>query len=128
MSDVIAFNIAGDNPCMHCGACCAYFRVSFYWAELRAGGGNVPDDMAEKLNDFMACMKGTNDKHPRCMNLKGEIGECVACSAYDNRPSPCREFQQSWEDGFQNEACDKARAAYGLPPLMPPHHFSDNAA
>ncbi|MBR7358785.1 YkgJ family cysteine cluster protein, partial [Klebsiella pneumoniae] len=21
------------NPCMTCGACCAYFRVSFYWAE-----------------------------------------------------------------------------------------------
>ncbi|MEA7465220.1 YkgJ family cysteine cluster protein, partial [Salmonella enterica subsp. enterica serovar Lubbock] len=20
------------NPCMTCGACCAYFRVSFYWA------------------------------------------------------------------------------------------------
>ncbi|HBP8873638.1 TPA: YkgJ family cysteine cluster protein, partial [Escherichia coli] len=21
------------NPCMRCGACCAFFRVSFYWAE-----------------------------------------------------------------------------------------------
>ncbi|MFO5452169.1 YkgJ family cysteine cluster protein, partial [Klebsiella pneumoniae] len=21
------------NPCMTCGACCAYFRVSFYCAE-----------------------------------------------------------------------------------------------
>ncbi|EMK5322830.1 YkgJ family cysteine cluster protein, partial [Escherichia coli] len=21
------------NPCMTCGACCAFFRVSFYWAE-----------------------------------------------------------------------------------------------
>ncbi|HGV2870196.1 TPA: YkgJ family cysteine cluster protein, partial [Escherichia coli] len=20
------------NPCMTCGACCAFFRVSFYWA------------------------------------------------------------------------------------------------
>ncbi|HAO2094658.1 TPA: YkgJ family cysteine cluster protein, partial [Escherichia coli] len=19
------------NPCMTCGACCAFFRVSFYW-------------------------------------------------------------------------------------------------
>ncbi|MBB8903342.1 YkgJ family cysteine cluster protein, partial [Escherichia coli] len=21
------------NPCITCGACCAFFRVSFYWAE-----------------------------------------------------------------------------------------------
>ncbi|THB82127.1 YkgJ family cysteine cluster protein, partial [Pantoea allii] len=22
-----------SNPCVSCGACCAHFRVSFYWAE-----------------------------------------------------------------------------------------------
>ncbi|WP_374212354.1 YkgJ family cysteine cluster protein [Thiothrix subterranea] len=24
------------NPCMTCGACCASFRVSFYWGETDA--------------------------------------------------------------------------------------------
>lgn len=31
-----------NNPCVSCGACCAYFRVSFYWAESESGGGTVP--------------------------------------------------------------------------------------
>ncbi|MEG6657786.1 YkgJ family cysteine cluster protein, partial [Pseudomonas aeruginosa] len=25
-----------DNPCLTCGACCAHFRVSFYWGECRS--------------------------------------------------------------------------------------------
>ncbi|MGO2347580.1 MAG: YkgJ family cysteine cluster protein, partial [Providencia sp.] len=28
-------------------------------------------------------------------------------------------FEQSWLNGIHNEACDKARAAYGLAPLEP---------
>ncbi len=106
-----------DNPCMHCGACCAYFRVSFYWAEMVSGGGVVPDELTEPLTPFLSCMKGTNEKKPRCAKLVGEVGECVSCTIYEQRPSPCREFNQSWVNGVQNEACDRARAAYGLPPL-----------
>lgn len=52
-----------DNPCMHCGACCAYFRVSFYWAEMVSGGGVVPDELTEPLTPFLSCMKGTNSKN-----------------------------------------------------------------
>ena len=51
--------------------------------------------------------------------LKGEIGESVHCSIYRHRPSPCREFSQSGEGGEVNEACNRARARYGLPPLIP---------
>ena len=25
------------NPCIECGACCAYYRASFYWAEADEG-------------------------------------------------------------------------------------------
>jgi len=32
-----------DNPCLTCGACCAYFRVSFYFGECVSAGGAVPD-------------------------------------------------------------------------------------
>ncbi|PHM54890.1 hypothetical protein Xhom_02856 [Xenorhabdus hominickii] len=46
-----------NNSCINCGACCAYFRVSFYWAEAEDGGGTVPTAITEKLNNFMRCMK-----------------------------------------------------------------------
>ena len=100
------------HPCLSCGACCATFRVSFYWAEA------VPESHTEKLNDFYACMKGTNDHaSPRCVALGGALGESVACSIYENRPSPCRSFEASLENGIVNERCDRARAGKGFLPL-----------
>ena len=105
------------NPCMTCGACCAYFRVSFYWAEADDGGGTVPADLTEPVAPFLRCMRGTNQKQSRCVALEGEVGESVRCSMYENRPSPCREFAMSGEDGQINDACNRARARYGLPPL-----------
>ncbi len=102
---------------MSCGACCGYFRVSFYWAEAEDGGGTVPLCVTEPLTPFLRCMQGTNGKSPRCSALLGEIGKAVSCSIYLNRPSPCREFTQSGENGVHNEACDRARACYQLPPL-----------
>lgn len=109
-----------DNPCTTCGACCAYFRVSFYWAEAESSGGIVPQYLTEQITPFMSCMQGTNQKqNTRCAALDGNIGECVSCSIYTQRPTPCREFEQSWHNGIYNEACDRARAAHGLPPLEP---------
>ncbi|HDT6507040.1 TPA: YkgJ family cysteine cluster protein [Klebsiella aerogenes] len=105
------------NPCMTCGACCAYFRVSFYWAEADDAGGVVPAQLTEPLTPFLRCMSGTNQRQSRCTALSGEIGESVHCSIYHQRPSPCREFAMSGEGGELNEACDRARARYGLPPL-----------
>ncbi|WP_431222303.1 YkgJ family cysteine cluster protein [Serratia sp. L9] len=106
-----------QNPCTSCGACCGYFRVSFYWAEAEDGGGNVPVSITEPLTPFLRCMQGTNSGSPHCLALQGEIGQAVSCSIYHNRPSPCREFEQSGENGQRNEACDRARERYGLPPL-----------
>ncbi|MCC3701479.1 YkgJ family cysteine cluster protein [Rouxiella badensis] len=108
-----------DNPCVSCGACCAYFRVSFYWAESEEAGGVVPQALTEQVTPFLSCMQGTNvPKSPRCVALDGEIGKSVSCSIYLNRPTPCREFDQSGLNDVANEACDRARARYGLPPLM----------
>ncbi|CAI1738239.1 Flagellin N-methylase [Serratia fonticola] len=109
-----------QNPCTSCGACCGYFRVSFYWAEAEDGGGVVPISLTEPLSPFLRCMQGTNSKSPRCTSLVGEIGQAVSCSIYPNRPSPCREFDQSGENGLRNEACDRARERYGLLPLPVP--------
>lgn len=81
------------NPCLDCGICCTHFRISFYWAEADdAPGGFVPAEMTEKLNHTLRCMKGSNQVPRRCSALSGEVGRQVACSIYENRPTPCREF------------------------------------
>lgn len=109
------------NPCITCGACCAYYRASFYWAEAGAdSGGNVPVELTEKLNDFRRVMRGTNQKTPRCVALLGEIGVSIGCSIYELRSSVCRDFDVSWINGIRNERCDQARIAWGLEPLPEP--------
>jgi len=109
------------NPCLTCGACCAFYRASFYWSEGDdAPGGTVPVALTEKMDDFRRVMIGTTGPAPRCVALLGTIGETVRCSIYEQRSSVCREFAPSWEDGVHNERCDRARASWGLPPLSPP--------
>lgn len=108
------------NPCLKCGACCAYYRASFYWAEADdATPGGVPVDMTEKLAELHRVMKGTNHSNPRCIALEGTIGEDVSCSIYEHRPMVCRDFHPSWVNGKPDERCDQARARWGLPPLKP---------
>ena len=112
------------SPCLRCGACCAHFRVSFYWAEAESFlGGTVPAELTIPINPHRVAMRGTQHSPPRCTALSGELGTQVSCSIYAQRPTPCREFAQSWADGQHNERCDRARAAFGLPPLQPPTAF-----
>ncbi len=63
--------MSNPNPYMTCGACCAFFRVSFYWAEADDSGGNVPASLTEQTSPFHRCMRGTNQKNPRCVALAG---------------------------------------------------------
>jgi len=108
------------NPCLVCGACCAFYRASFYWTEsdlVKPDG--VPFQMTEKLNDFRLFMKGSCGATPRCIALMGIIGKKVHCSIYERRASICRDFPPSWEMGLPNEHCDKARIAWGMSPLTP---------
>jgi hypothetical protein len=100
------------NVCRQCGACCAAYRVSFYWAEAQQLG--LSDARIERLTPHLACMAGTNRPAPRCDALQGEIGDQVSCLAYAARPSPCRELQPG------DEKCHRARARHGLPPLTGP--------
>ncbi|MCB9665432.1 MAG: YkgJ family cysteine cluster protein [Alphaproteobacteria bacterium] len=105
------------HPCLSCGACCAAYRVSFYWAESRAGGGSVPDGLVEQVGPWRAAMQGTSQAAPRCAALLGTVGESVRCSIYEDRPSPCHELKASWEDGLPDDKCDRARQRHGLAPL-----------
>lgn len=95
-----------NNPCLTCGACCAHFRVSFYWAETEAL--LMPETMTEKIDDRYLCMAGTNSTSPRCVALQGEVGGQASCSIYIQRPSPCHEVQVG------DERCFQARQAWGL--------------
>lgn len=108
------------NPCLRCGACCAHFRVSFYWAEsVPFLDGRVPAELTEPVTPYRLAMKGTLKPPLRCVALDGDIGETVSCSIYGDRPTPCRELEPWDEHGQPDEKCSRARAAHGLPPLNP---------
>lgn len=113
-----------ENPCLTCGACCATLRVSFYWAEADPQiEDSVPLELTEPLTPQMRCMKGTNDRPPRCVALQGEVGAPNHCAIYTRRPSPCRAFGVTWVDGQivttpeELARCNKARARWGLAEL-----------
>jgi Fe-S-cluster containining protein len=108
-----------DNPCLTCGICCSHYRVSFYQGETTDVGGTVPVALTSKVNDFMACMTGTECGNGRCSALQGEIGVGgIGCAIYTNRPSVCREFPVWMDDGTPNPDCQRLRAGIGLPPLL----------
>jgi Fe-S-cluster containining protein len=109
------------NPCLSCGACCSCYRVSFHWSEAEPFmGGTTPAELTTQVSPHRIAMRGTSGASPRCVALEGRVGEAARCSIYARRPSPCREFEVSWEHGVRSEGCDRARAAHGLPPLVPP--------
>lgn len=95
--------------CQTCGACCAFFRVSFYQGELNSfPDGIVPIEHSQVLNSVMVCMNGTSSTTPRCSQLDGRIGQYVYCKIYNERPSPCREFE-SHSNNSPNNFCLRAR-------------------
>lgn len=103
--------------CHGCGACCASFRVDFAREELDEEGGCVPAGLAVELTGTLCRMRGTDHARPRCAALVGTVGVNARCGIYEWRPSPCREFGQLAPLGHPDEACTRARARHGLPPL-----------
>ncbi|PHK75165.1 YkgJ family cysteine cluster protein, partial [Salmonella enterica] len=79
--------------------------------------GRVPASLTEPVTPFLRCMAVTHQTQPHCTALIGTPGENVSCAIYENRPPTCREFSISGDGGEVNEACNRARARYGLPPL-----------
>lgn len=106
-----------SHPCQKCGACCALYRVSFHWSETLSESHNVPPDSTVSVSPHHLAMKGTNAAKPYCQALEGIIGESVSCRIYAHRPSCCREFSASFENGIENKTCAEARLAKGLTPL-----------
>ncbi len=102
---------ASVHPCLTCGACCASFRVDFSVHESEDMGGSVPAGLTVEVTDHTCRLRGTDHSPPRCAALTGQVGVRASCGIYEWRPSPCREFAEG------SEACDRARARHGLPPL-----------
>lgn len=101
-----------SNPCLNCGACCAYFRVSFYWGQTTAHpDGTVPETLTEPINHHYVAMRGTSQANRRCVALDGEVGQAVGCTIYEQRATPCREFEAG------DERCNQARNHWGLTEL-----------
>src|SRR5690606_1847365 len=88
-----------QDACLSCGACCAYFRVSFYWAE----GIPMPEHYTEPVTAVYSCMAGTNQNNPRCITLEGTVGEQVSCGMYELRSSSCKEVQV--DEAHYSNAC-----------------------
>lgn len=108
------------HPCLRCGACCAFFRVSLHWSEAdAASGGQVPIDLTEPLRVHERAMRGTSQSQPRCIALEADIGRHSRCSIHDRRPSVCAALPASHEFGPPSPQCDTARIAHGLPVLTP---------
>lgn len=98
-----------SHPCLNCGACCASFRVSFYWAETDAHpGGSVPVALTVPVTPHRVAMLGTQAQPVRCVALQGSVGRDAACGIYARRSSTCREFS------FGDERCHDARRRHGL--------------
>ncbi len=103
------------STCEACGACCAFFRVSFPNTETNeVPGGIVPVNMTLFSTNSQRCMKGTETRTPRCIALEGKVGFHVKCRIYENRPSTCRRFNLSWKNNTGNRLCDQARGVFGL--------------
>ncbi|RTL39510.1 MAG: YkgJ family cysteine cluster protein [Burkholderiales bacterium] len=105
------------NPCLSCGACCASFRVDFHSSELESQGGRVPDGLTVEVTGHWVRMRGTDHAQPRCAALSGQVGVKASCGIHEWRPSPCREFGERVPMGIGDEACNRARARHGLPPI-----------
>ena len=107
-----------DFACLSCGACCAAFRVDFHRADLATSEvAGVPEALTVPVTAMLVRMRGTDEAPPRCVALEGEVGQQVSCSIYDRRPGPCRDFAPYAPLGMGDDACDRARRRYGLPPL-----------
>ena len=105
MSERTAMNLE-PSTCQNCGACCAQYRVSFYWQEAVQRG--LDEDMLLQVSPWQVCFRGTELQPVRCVNLEGEVGSSVSCRIYEKRTTPCRSVE------IGDEKCLRAREAHGL--------------
>lgn len=106
------------SVCCNCGACCATYRITLPRIELDDDpGGWVPTELTSPYTATTSAMREHPEIPSRCVALEGDIGIGVRCAIYPRRPSACREFAPLATLGIGDDACDRARRRFGLPPL-----------
>ena len=60
---------------MTCGACCAFFRVSFYWAEGDDANGTVPASLTEQYPLFTDAWVALTRKTPDVLPLQEHLAK-----------------------------------------------------
>ena len=89
-------------------------------------GVHINLDLVTQMSPLRACMKGTEMGGGRCISLRGELGQPgIHCAIYENRPTPCREFDIWMPDGSPNPDCQRLRLGLGLP-AVPPRPDAEN--
>ncbi len=106
-----------NHPCNSCGACCAFYKVAFHWSETLEGSHHVPVASTISISPHRNAMNGTSQPVPRCAELLGEVGVVTSCQIYERRPSCCRDFKASFENGLHSKGCDDARFGKGFKAL-----------
>lgn len=85
------------HPCLTCGACCAYFRVSFHWSEADpALGGRVPIELTDALRTHERVMRGTSQSQPRCIALDATSAATAAAASTTGAPLPALPCPHRW--------------------------------
>jgi Fe-S-cluster containining protein len=92
------------NPCLSCGACCAFSRE---WPRFSL----ETEDEIVAIRAALVGERGMRCVGDRCSALAGEVGVKTSCEVYDVRPHVCR----SCEAG--DPECNMARAKFGFPAL-----------
>lgn len=117
--------------CQSCGACCKAhpdYEGRSYVKIYDQDFDRLTDEQREKYTAVIplgsseaagysyldnwtqrGAMKLVEDK--KCSALSGEIGSCVGCDIYDNRPKICRTFEKG------SDSCYLAREEAGLSPF-----------
>lgn len=100
--------------CQTCGACCN--------TEVRLERGDRVPRVLVAPGGRMASLF-TPAGHPtgyRCAALRGDVGTCVSCSIYQDRPAICRRVHVG------DTMCLSARALFNLPGgQMDPQFLTD---
>lgn len=92
--------------CTSCGACCATYRVCFYWAEADALA--IPEELVEPAGRLRLAMRRVEEPSPRCIALEGTVGVRAGCAIYEKRPQICRDVQPG------DPSCLRARERCGI--------------
>jgi len=102
-----------DLDCQSCGACCkahpSYEGMNYVRIYNEDAQRMTPEQRQQytvKLRGGAHAMRLVEDK--RCAALDGEIGSCVSCRIYDNRPEVCRNFERG------DDSCRFARMEAGI--------------